>query len=84
MDEVALIESLQSGHLRGAGLDVFEHEPLPADSPLWTMPNVLVSPHCVGASDHQSSRITDLFCHNLNLYLAGEPLENRLDMQRLY
>ncbi|WP_439105833.1 D-2-hydroxyacid dehydrogenase [Congregibacter sp.] len=76
VDEPALIASLQSGHLRGAGLDVFKTEPLPEDSPLWDMPNVIVSPHSASTTNNENQLITDLFCQNLRLYLAGKPLIN--------
>ena len=84
VDEQALIAALQSGHLGGAALDVFATEPLPVTSPLWDMPNVLVSPHSASTSDRENARITDLFCDNLRRYLAGEPLRNVLDIARLY
>ncbi len=84
VDENALVEALLSGHLGGAVLDVFEVEPLPAESPLWTMPNVLVSPHSASTSDRENARLTDLFCRNLRRFLAGEALENVLDTERLY
>ena len=84
VDEEALVEALRSGHLGGAALDVFQEEPLPKGSPLWTMPNVLVSPHSASTSDRENSRLTDLFCRNLRRFLAGEPLENVLDPDRLY
>jgi glyoxylate/hydroxypyruvate reductase A len=84
IDEPALIAALRSGQLGGAALDVFAAEPLPADSPLWDMPNVLVSPHSASTSDRENARITDLFCDNLRRYLAGQPLRNVLDTQRLY
>ena len=84
VDEPALVEALRSGHLGGAALDVFQEEPLPAQSPLWTMPNVLVSPHSASTSDRENARLTDLFCRNLRAFLAGEPLENVLDTARLY
>jgi phosphoglycerate dehydrogenase-like enzyme len=84
VDEAALVDALASGHLGGAALDVFEEEPLPADSPLWRMPNVLVSPHSASTSDGENRRITDLFCENLRRYLAGEDLLNVLDVGRLY
>ena len=84
VDEPALIESLRSGHLRCAALDVFAEEPLPPNSPLWEMPNVLVSPHSASTSDRENSRLTDLFCDNLRRYLAGEPLRNVLDTVKLY
>ena len=84
VDEPALIEALRSGHLGGAGLDVFAEEPLPEDSPLWTLPNVLISPHSGSTSDRENSRLTELFCDNLRRFLAGEPLLNVLDRERLY
>ncbi len=84
VDEAALIEALRSGPLAGAALDVFAVEPLPADSPLWTMPNVLVSPHSASTSDRENGRLTDLFCENLRRFLDGEPLRNVLDVERLY
>jgi len=84
LDELALIEALRSGQLGGAALDVFEHEPLPADSPLWEMENVLVSPHSGSTSDRENARLTDLFCENLRRFLAGESLLNVLDIQALY
>ena len=84
VDEAALIGALQSGHLAGAALDVFATEPLPIDSPLWTMPNVLVSPHSASTSDRENGRLTDLFCENLGRFLRGETLRNVLDAERLY
>jgi phosphoglycerate dehydrogenase-like enzyme len=85
VDEEALVKALQSGHLSGAALDVFEVEPLPEESPLWELPNVIVSPH---ATDMVPSiinkRQTDLFCKNLRRYLDGEPLVNVLDKELLY
>ena len=84
VDEAALVASLESGHLGSAYLDVFETEPLPPESPLWGMPNVLVSPHSGSTSDRENGRITDLFCDNLRRWQAGEPLRNVLDAERLY
>ncbi len=84
VDEPALADALASGHLGGAGLDVFVEEPLPENSPLWGMPNVLVSPHSGSTSDQENRRITDLFCENLKRFLAGEPMINVLDLNRLY
>lgn len=84
IDEEALIWMLRDGHLGGAALDVFAEEPLPADSPLWTMPNVLVSPHSASTSDRENSRLTDLFCDNLHRFLRGAELRNVLDVERLY
>lgn len=76
VDEEALIGALQSGHLLGAGLDVFKTEPLPQDSPFWYMPNVIVSPHSASTTDNENRLLTELFCQNLRLFLAGEPLIN--------
>jgi phosphoglycerate dehydrogenase-like enzyme len=84
LDQAALVDALQTGHLAGAALDVFAEEPLPGDSPLWDMPNVIVSPHSASTSDRENGRITDLFCENLRRYLAGEPLLNVLDTDALY
>ncbi|MBI1293327.1 D-2-hydroxyacid dehydrogenase [bacterium] len=84
IDEEAMIAALRSGHLGGAALDVFAVEPLPAESPLWEMPNVLISPHSASTAVRENERIVDLFCDNLHRYLAGEPLRNVLDKERLY
>ena len=84
MDEPALIATLQSGKLSGAALDVFAQEPLALDSPLWDMPNVTVCPHSASTSDKENQRITDLFCENLRCFLAGQPLRNVLDVERMY
>jgi phosphoglycerate dehydrogenase-like enzyme len=84
VDESALIEALRSGHLGGAALDVFAEEPLPPSSPLWGMPNVLISPHSASTSDRENRRITDLFCENLRRYLAGEQLQNVLNPELMY
>jgi phosphoglycerate dehydrogenase-like enzyme len=84
VDEAALIEALRSGRLAGAALEVFAREPLPADSPLWDLPNVLVSPHTAGLSLREDERIVALFVENLGRYLRGEPLKNRVDPELLY
>lgn len=84
VDEAALIEALRAGRLKGAGLDVFEQEPLPADSPLWDMPNVLVTPHVSGSNPNYDRRVTDLFCDNLRRYLNGEQLRNLVIRERGY
>ncbi len=84
IDESALVEALESGHVGGAALDVFQEEPLSSDSPFWTMPNVFVCSHSAGTSDHENERITDIFCENLRRYLAREPLLNVFDTARMY
>jgi phosphoglycerate dehydrogenase-like enzyme len=76
IDEAALTHVLQEGKLGGAGLDVFQQEPLPSDSPLWKLPNVLMSPHIAGISNLYHARATRLFAENLRRYLAGQPLLN--------
>ncbi|MDQ2808923.1 MAG: D-2-hydroxyacid dehydrogenase [Chloroflexota bacterium] len=84
VDEPALIAALQAGRLGGAALDVFAQEPLPADSPLWAMPNVLITPHLAGANPHYNARATALFADNLRRYLAGDSLHNLVDPARGY
>jgi glyoxylate/hydroxypyruvate reductase A len=84
VDEDALTDALRDGRLGGAALDVFATEPLPADSPLWGMPNVLVSPHSASTVESENARLTDLFCENLERYLRGLPLLNVFDRERLY
>jgi phosphoglycerate dehydrogenase-like enzyme len=84
VDEAALIEVLREGHLGGAALDVFAKEPLPADSPLWDLPNVIVSPHSASTVPAENARLTDLFCENLRRYLEGKPLINVFDRAQRY
>lgn len=84
IDEGALIEALREGRIRGAGLDVFATEPLPGESPLWSLPNVLVTPHVSGASHGFWRRETDLIVENLGRYLRGEPLRNTVDKNAGY
>lgn len=84
IDPDALIHALQTGEIAGAGLDVTDPEPLPDDSPLWTMPNVILSQHTSGMSPHNADRITEIFAANLTRYLAGEPLQNQIDPERGY
>lgn len=86
VDENALIANLRSGHVAFAALDVAAIEPLPASSPLWDMPNVLISPHSASTVPQENGRIVDIFCHNLLCYLDGRTAEMRniLDKARLY
>lgn len=83
-DEHTLAEALADGRLRGAALDVFHVEPLPASSPLWDLPNVLVTPHVSGVSQRFWDRETELIIDNTKRYLNGEPLENVVDKRRGY
>jgi len=84
VDEDAMIRALQEARLAGAALDVFRTEPPPQDSPLWGMPNVIISPHSASTVTQENARITELFCENLRRYLAGQPLRNVLDTEKLY
>jgi D-2-hydroxyacid dehydrogenase (NADP+) len=84
VDEQALIEALEAGRLRGAGLDVFETEPLGQDSPLWAMENVIITPHIAGFTPYYFARVAALFADNLERYLEGQPLQNLYDPQRGY
>jgi phosphoglycerate dehydrogenase-like enzyme len=78
VDEAALIQALQSGRLGGAFLDVFAHEPLPQESPLWSLPQVIVTPHAAGHSDGNEDRVGETFLDNLQRWWAGEPLRNQV------
>ncbi|HEV8193932.1 MAG TPA: D-2-hydroxyacid dehydrogenase [Ktedonobacterales bacterium] len=84
IDEQALIQALQDGTIAGAALDVFENEPLPGESPLWALPNVIMSSHVSGISDRYSQRLTDLLLDNLARFREGRPLRNVVDPARGY
>jgi phosphoglycerate dehydrogenase-like enzyme len=84
LDEDALIDALRSGRLRGAALDVFATEPLPPDSPLWELDNVILSPHTAAQSIRENERIVELFADNLRRYLAGEELRSRIRTDLFY
>jgi phosphoglycerate dehydrogenase-like enzyme len=86
VDEPVLIEALKSGRVAFAALDVFATEPLPLGSPLWDMPNVLVSPHSASTVAAENRRIVDIFRHNLACYLDGRlnEMKNVLDKERMY
>ena len=84
IDQSALIEALQGNEIRGAGLDVTDPEPLPLDSPLWEMENVIITPHHAGASPKSWARIFNVFCENLQRFVAGKPLTNIVDQTRGY
>jgi phosphoglycerate dehydrogenase-like enzyme len=79
-----LVKALKKGWLAGAGLDVFEEEPLPASSPLWKLDNLLLSPHVSGFTEQYNDRTAELFAQNLRRYLAGEPLLNVVNRERGY
>ncbi len=84
VDQEALIEALQEGHLAGAGLDVVEPEPLPAESPLWAMKNVVITGHTSGNSPKALQRMADLTAEQIRRYQAGEELLNVVDMSAGY
>jgi phosphoglycerate dehydrogenase-like enzyme len=84
IDEPALIDALRTGKVGFAALDVFATEPLPSDSPLWSMPNVLISPHTAALSKHEDRRIAELFCDNATRMLDGQPLRNVINTDEFY
>jgi phosphoglycerate dehydrogenase-like enzyme len=84
VDEGALVRALHEGRLGGAALDVFEHEPLPADSPLWDEPKVLITPHTAALTEKLWERHFELFSSNLRRWIKGEPLESVVDKARGY
>ncbi|MBW2147742.1 MAG: D-2-hydroxyacid dehydrogenase [Deltaproteobacteria bacterium] len=84
IDQQALVCALREGWIGGAGLDVFDPEPLPAESPLWQLDNIIISPHVSGFTPHYDDYATDLFAENLRRYLDGRPLLNQVDRQRGY
>ncbi len=84
VDGPDLIRALNEGLIGGAGLDVTPEEPLPQDSPLWDMPNVIITPHVAGGSPIRLDRTIGLFCDNLERLLAGEPMLSVVDKQKGY
>ncbi len=84
VQEAKLIQALQEGWIAGAGLDVFEEEPLPMNSPLWEMPNVIITPHVAGTNPQYMERAMAIFEENLQRFLKGEPLENLVDKKLGY
>ena len=79
----AFVEAMQSGHLSAAALDVFEEEPLPPESPLWDLPNLLISAHSSVSVDRYAEDVFELFVDNLERYVRDEPLRNQMDMAAL-
>jgi phosphoglycerate dehydrogenase-like enzyme len=83
-DQDALTEALQRGELAGAVLDVFEPEPLPPEHPLWTLPNVVFSPHTAALSNRENERVVEIFCDNLKRFATGESLRNVVHPDEFY
>ena len=79
--EKALLEALQQGHLAGAGLDVYAHEPLAEAHPFWTMPQEIISPHYSGETINNSTRPADRFARNLRAWLAHGDMEGKVDLE---
>lgn len=84
VEEKALVRALEAGWIRGAALDVFEREPLPPEHPFYTLPNVLLSPHCADHTAGWLDRAMDVFLDNFARFLRGEPLLNVVDKKRGY
>ena len=83
IDEEALAAALKGGRLAGAALDVFAQEPLPADSELWDIENLLITPHVAGGTQFEGQHVLDIFRENLGRFLRGElPLRNQIDKVR--
>ncbi len=79
-----LTSALKNKTIAGAGLDVFESEPLPDESPLWNLDNVIISPHYSGWTPKYADRVMDIFCENLNAYIKNEPMPNLVDKEKGY
>jgi len=84
VDQNALLQALRERKITGAALDVFPEEPLPPSSPLWKLPNVIITPHIAGNTLHYDERAADLFAANLRRYLTGQTLYNRIELERGY
>jgi len=84
IDEEALIEVLKEGRIKGAGMDVFEEEPLSEDSPLWDLENVLITPHVAGTTPVYMERVMEIFLKNLEAYEKGEKLPTGVDLKKGY
>jgi len=84
IDQTALTRALERGAIAGAVLDVFDPEPLPPKHSLWTLENVVFSPHTMALSVRENARIVELFCDNLGRFARGTPLRNRIDTREFY
>ncbi len=79
-----LISALKNKQIAGAGLDVFETEPLPKSSPLWELEEVIITPHYAGRNPSYMDRVFDIFCINLKAYISNKPLPNLVDLEKGY
>lgn len=84
VDEKALINVLKQKRIAGAGLDVFEEEPLPKSSQFWKLKNVIITPHYSGLTPYYMDRVIDIFCKNLKAYIKGKPMPNLVDKEKGY
>ncbi|HYX53264.1 MAG TPA: NAD(P)-dependent oxidoreductase, partial [Candidatus Limnocylindrales bacterium] len=84
IDEPALVEALKNRQIAGAALDVFNEEPLPADSLFWELDNLLITPHSAAVTEKLWDRHYDLIVENMSRFLAGKPLLNSVDTRRGY
>ena len=86
IDEDAIADALESSHLGGAALDVFKTEPLPSDSRLWKIPNLLITPHVAGnlTLKHTLDKNVDMFCEDLENFLEGRKMKYEVDRKRGY
>ena len=86
VDQAALMEALNSGRLAGAAIDVMVPEPLPTDHPLWDTKNLLITPHIAGnmTLGYTCDKTVDMFCEDLENYIAGRPLKHLVDLKRGY
>ncbi|MCU1331677.1 MAG: D-isomer specific 2-hydroxyacid dehydrogenase, NAD-binding protein, partial [Candidatus Angelobacter sp.] len=84
IDESALLDALQQRRIAGAALDVFNQEPLPANSPFWSLDNILITPHIAAVTERLWDRHYRLIVDNMNRFMAGRPLLNEVDKSRGY
>jgi phosphoglycerate dehydrogenase-like enzyme len=85
IDEDALVNALATGSIKAAALDVFDQEPLPEESPLWDIPNLLITPHAAGGSQYEADSLREIFVENVTRFVRGDfPLRNQVDKEAGY